>query len=80
MLLISAYETETYEDLLRAEDGWEKRTIETQTRDTTGTDYARTEILWMNARFLRAREAGRIPIRLTSRERRDRKLNPPRKR
>ena len=35
MLLISAYQTEAYENLLRPEDGWEKRLIETQTRDTS---------------------------------------------
>ena len=80
MLLISAYETEVYEKLLRPEDGWEKRLIETQTRNTTGSDFARTEVLWMNARFVRARRTGKVPVRLSKFERRDKKLNPRRRR
>lgn len=80
MLLISAYQTETYEDLLRPEDGWEKRMIETQTRDTTGADFARTEVLWMNARFVKAQRTRQVPVRLAKSEKRDRKLNPPRRR
>ena len=79
MLLISAYQTEAYEDLLRPEDGWEKRLIETQTRDTTGSSYARTEVLWMNTQFVTARRTGKVPVRLTDFERRHRKLNPQRK-
>ena len=80
MLLISAYETEAYEKLLRPEDGWEKRLIETQTRNTTGSDFARTEVLWMNARFLTAQRTGKVPVRLSKLERRDKKLNPRRRR
>ena len=80
MLLISAYQTEAYENLLRPEDGWEKRLIETQTRDTTGASYARTEVLWMNTQFVTARRTGKVPVRLSDFERRNKKLNPQRKR
>jgi len=80
MLLISAYATELYEDLLRPSDGWVKKTIETKTRDTTGADFSRTEVLWMNARYVRAKECGRVPIRLRPAEKAHKKLNPPRKR
>ena len=79
MLLISAYETEVYEKLLRPEDGWEKRLIETQTRDTTGSSFVRTEVLWMNARFLTAQRTGKVPVRLSKRERYNGKLNPRRR-
>ena len=79
MLLISAYETEVYEKLLRPEDGWEKRLIETQTRDTTGSSFVRTEVLWMNARFLTAQRTGKVPVRLSKRERYDKKINPRRR-
>lgn len=79
MLLISAYQTEAYEDLLRPEDGWEKRLIETQTRDTTGSCFARTEVLWMNTQFVTARRTGKVPVRLSDFERRNKKLNPQRK-
>ena len=76
MLLISAYQTETYEELLRREDGWEKRLIETQTRDTTGSSFARTEVLWMNARFVTARRTRKVPVRLSKFERREKKGSP----
>ena len=79
MLLISAYETEVYEKLLRPEDGWEKRLIETQTRDTTGSSFVRTEVLWMNARFLTAQRTGKVPVRLSKLERYNNKLNPRRR-
>ncbi len=79
MLLISAYETKVYEKLLRPEDGWEKRLIETQTRDTTGSSFLRTEVLWMNARFLTAQRTGKVPVRLSKLERYNNKLNPRRR-
>lgn len=79
MLLISGYQNDLYEEMLTPEKGWTKWTIETHTRDTTGKDYARTEILWMNAQFQRAKREDKIPIRLTKKEQKENKLNPPRK-
>lgn len=78
MLLLSAYDTEIYRELLSEKDGWTSHSIETSTRDTTGQEFERTEVLWMNAQFLKAKRTGRVPIRLSRQERRDRKLNPPR--
>jgi len=80
MLLVSAYENKLYDDHLRRRDGWKKVKIETHTRDTNGKDYARTEVLWMNKRFVKAQSTGRIPIRLTQKERANNKINPARKR
>ncbi len=79
MLLISGYENDLYEELLRPKDGWTKSTIETHTRDTSGKDYARTEVLWMNKYFMKAQATGKIPIRLTTKEKRENKINPIRK-
>lgn len=80
MILISGYQNEIYDELLRSKDGWSKRSIQTHTRDTRGTDYARTEVLWMNSRFLKAQRTGKVSIRLNSAERSSKKLNPPRAR
>jgi DNA adenine methylase len=80
MLLISAYENSLYKKLLRKKDGWKKREIETHTRDTDGKDFARTEVLWMNAQFVKAKETGKVPIRLRKKEKSNNKINPPRKR
>lgn len=78
MMLISGYNEEIYNDLLSAEHGWTKQTIECSTRDTTGKDYARSEILWTNRQFEQARTAGEMPIALTEREKRLGKINPSR--
>lgn len=78
MLLISAYENELYDRLLTKKEGWQPWRVQTHTRDTTGKDYDRTEVLWMNAAFLKARAKGRVPIRLSDTERQYNKINPPR--
>lgn len=78
MLLISAYENELYDTLLTPRSGWTKKRIHTHTRDTTGKDYARTEVLWMNSVFTGARDENRVPIRLTRAEELHNKINPPR--
>lgn len=78
MILISAYENSLYSEVLIPEDGWFKSTIATQTRDTKGKDYARTEVLWMNSQFIKAQITGRVPIRLSKKEKQENKINPPR--
>lgn len=80
MILISGYENDLYRNLLTPDKGWSKKNIETHTRDTTGKDIARTEVLWMNAQFVKAKKMNRVPIRLKAKERRENKLNPSRKR
>jgi len=79
MLLISSYDNELYKDYLTKRDGWIRITIETHTRDTSGTDYARTEVLWKNKHFVKAETTAKVPIRLTKREKHEGKINPPRK-
>lgn len=80
MLLISGYETELYNRILSKQRGWSRIQIKTSTRNTTGADYARSEVLWMNRQFREARESGRLPVRLSKRERGDTKVNPIRSR
>jgi hypothetical protein len=48
------------------------------TRDTTGKDYARSEVLWHNKHFEKAVKLGRVPIRLTKTEKAENKINPER--
>ena len=80
MILISGYENELYNNLLTPANGWTKKCIETHTRDTKGKNIDRTEVLWMNAKFVKAKKTNRVPIRLSAKERKEYKLNPPRKR
>jgi len=78
MLLISAYESSLYDELLSREKGWVKNRIRTQTRDTSGKDYAKTEVIWENKHFVETQASGKIRIRLTKKEALNKKLNPPR--
>lgn len=78
MILLSGYDNKLYQEILVRENGWTKRRIKTHTRDTTGKDYERTEILWMNDRLMHARRLGRVPIRLSRKERHNDKINPSR--
>jgi DNA adenine methylase len=79
MILLSGYDNELYQELLVRGGKWTKRKIQTHTRDTSGKDYSRTEVLWMNPAFVAAKKTSRVPIRLTRKERADNKINPPRK-
>lgn len=80
MILLSGYDNDLYRSLLTKKEGWTRREIETHTRDTTGKDYARTEILWTNNQYNKALKTGRVPIRLSEKEKHDGKVNPSRTR
>jgi DNA adenine methylase len=79
MLLVSGYRNKLYDATLTKEAGWSRKMIATITRDTTGKDYKRTEILWRNASFVKAQKSGKIPIRLSKKEKKEHKVNPARK-
>lgn len=76
MIFISGYDNDLYEEMLTPKDGWSKSTIETHTRGTSGKDFLRTEVLWMNEHFLKAQATRKIPIRLTEKEKKEGKINP----
>lgn len=78
MILISGYRNKLYNSILTKERGWSRTSIDTHTRDTTGKDYSRTEVLWRNAAFMRAKNENKIPLRLTKNEIKENKINPPR--
>jgi DNA adenine methylase len=75
MLLISGYDSELYRDLLDGKRGWKAVEVQVKTRATSGKDFARTEIFWMNKRFADAKN-GRVAIALTKTEENQQKVNP----
>lgn len=79
MVLVSAYNNPLYNCFLTERRGWERIAIETHTRDTKGKDLSRTEILWKNRFFVKSASAGRVPIRLTAKEKANHKVNPVRR-
>ena len=78
MILLSAYDTPLYNKMLLAKNGWKRIVIKTHTRDTTGKDYVREEVLWQNRHFVQAAKTKRVPIRLTKAEKKENKVNPAR--
>jgi DNA adenine methylase len=80
MILLSGYDNELYKSLLTKKLGWQTHRIATSTRDTSGSDFSRTEVFWSNRQFNKAKKSDRVPIRLNRKEKRDNKINPIRRR
>lgn len=80
MIFISGYANDLYEQLLTVENGWSRRIIEATTRDSSGQIHKRTEVVWMNKYFQKAQAFSEIPIVLTKKEAKQKKLNPSRAR
>lgn len=78
MILLSGYENELYDELLKPADGWTRREIRARTKNATGQDSERTEILWMNGPYAEGIRLGRVPVELTKKELGENKLNPSR--
>jgi len=79
MLVISSYDNDLYNEMLTAKRGWEKIEIKAHTKNHTGKNFSRTEVLWKNAHAAKALKTGRITIRLSSKEVEFGKVNPERK-
>jgi DNA adenine methylase len=78
MVFPSGYENDLYHDYLTRARGWHKRRIETTTRGHNGKDSERTEIIWYNEQYSNAFKSGLVPVRLSAKEKRYKKLNPER--
>lgn len=79
MIFISGYENELYDAILTEKKGWQKKTIETNTKDSKGQSHPRTEVVWMNKYFQKAVKENKAPIRLSEKEKKQNKINPERK-
>ena len=80
MILLSGYDNDLYKRTLTRERGWECIAFQTSTRNTTGKDFTRTEMFWKNKYYVKAERTGRVPVRLTAKEKAENKINPVRKR
>jgi len=76
MVFISGYESPLYARLLTKEQGWTKKKFRAITKGNNGKCFARNEVVWFNRAYVEANRTGRIPIRLTNQERKNRKINP----
>ena len=76
MVFISGYANDLYSRLLTKKKGWRTKTIEATTRDSSGRTHLRTEIVWMNKHYWKAKKQKRVPITLSPKEREENKINP----
>jgi DNA adenine methylase len=76
MIFVSGYDSDLYNSVLTSGEGWTKKYIPTTTRDTSGKDYPRTEVLWFNRHFTRALDNNRLPVQLSPKEAKLNKVNP----
>lgn len=79
MVLVSGYSNRLYNSYLTRERGWKRQVIETHTRNTNGKDVTRNEVLWSNQPLAKAAATGRVPIRLSKKEKENFKVNPVRR-
>ena len=78
MVFISGYQNDLYDTHLTGERGWHKETIRATTKGNNGKSFEREEGIWFNPVFRRALQTGRIPVRLSQKESRNKKVNPTR--
>lgn len=78
MIFISGYENDLYDKFLTKKKGWERRTIDTITKNTKGQGHDRQEIVWMNKYYQKAVKSRKVPISLTKVEVKQNKVNPER--
>lgn len=78
MVFLSGYENDLYNDYLTPANGWHKRQIKATTRGHNGKDSERQEIVWYNEKYVHAVKSGRVPVRLSAKERQEKKVNPKR--
>jgi DNA adenine methylase len=79
MIFISGYDNELYDSILTARQGWTSLTIKASTRDASGRSHPRTERVWMNRQFRKARMTNTTPVHLSKKERQVGNVNPGRK-
>jgi len=78
MIFISGYKNDLYDTILTEKKDWKKKTIKTTTKDSSGTEHKRTEVVWMNKYFTKALSTKRIPVKLSKKEKNNKKVNPKR--
>ena len=78
MIMISSYESKTYTKILEERGGWYRIRLNAATQTTNGARLRREEMLWMNKAAEKAWRTGSVEIRLTSKEKKNGKVNPAR--
>jgi DNA adenine methylase len=78
MVFISGYDTKLYRKHLTKKNGWSSKTIRAVTKGNNGVCFEREEVIWFNSAYNEALKKNLVPIVLTKKEEKNRKLNPAR--
>ena len=76
MIAISGYDSDVYKRHLSSANGWSRIDLGAYTKTTNGSAMSRGERLWMNSVATRAKRKEAVPIRLSSKEKAEGKVNP----
>jgi DNA adenine methylase len=76
MVFISGYESPLYGGLLTKDQGWVKKKFPAITKGNNGKCFPRSEVVWFNRAYVETKRTRRVPLQLTNKERRNRKVNP----
>ena len=76
MIFLSGYENDLYDKMLTVKKGWKKKVIETTTKGAKGDAKTRNEVVWTNKFFNKALDSNTLPVKLTKKELKEKKLNP----
>jgi hypothetical protein len=64
----SGYQNDLYDMLLSGERGWAKESLKATTKGNNGKCFERHEVLWFNSAYSETLRSGRLPLRLSKRE------------
>ena len=78
MVFISGYRNDLYDTHLTCERGWTKELLKATTKGNNGKCFDREEVIWFSPVYRKALESGRVPVRLSKQEKRNKKVNPER--
>lgn len=78
MIFISGYESELYNTYLSNKNGWTRKEFMANTKGSNGESHPRKEIVWTNHNYIAALESKIVPIKLTEKEKKNKKINPER--
>src|SRR6266567_2028946 len=78
MVFISGYQNDLYDNSLTESNGWTRQSLKATTKGNNGKSFEREEVVWFNGVYEKAVASGRVPLRLSAKERRNKKVNPER--
>ena len=78
MVFVSGYDNPLYQRFLKEEAGWSNLVIDAVTKGNNGKSFVRKEVVWFNSVYTKVQESGRLPLRLSKQEFKNKKLNPER--